>query len=126
MFRLFNLFGQSAALNALDDALRASGVHPLLVPDAVKLTVLRLNKEDQGAGTGDAVRSDSAQLLAYCMLGRDPFIESVGVAAADRAEDRLEAALDAGGSLDAKIILLSLHSGLIAPEIAERIDVEGE
>ncbi len=128
MLRLFNLFGRSAAMNALDDALRTSGVHPLLVPDAVKLTVLRLNKDDPvaGARARDADCTASARLLAYCMLGRDPFSESVGVAAADHADDRLEAALDAGDSLDARIILLARHSGLIAPEIADRIEVEGE
>lgn len=115
-------------MNALDDALRSSGVHPLLVPDAVKLTLLRLNKDnpEASAGGGDADCTASARLLAYCMLGRDPFIESVGAADADRADDRLEAALEAGDTLDARIILLALHSGLIAPEIVDRIEVEGD
>lgn len=126
MFRLFNLFGQSDALNALDGALRASGVHPLLVPDAVKLAVLRLQGDDPvaGANTREAACHDSAQLLAYCMLGRDPFMESTGAHAADQAEDRVDAAIAVGNSLDAKVILLALHSGLMAPNIADRIEVE--
>jgi len=37
MLRLFDMLGRSAAMRALEDALRESGVHPLLVPDPVKL-----------------------------------------------------------------------------------------
>ena len=125
MLRFFNLFGQSAALNALDDALRAAGLHPVLVPDAVKLTVIRLHKEEARARGINAAYGDAAQLLAYCMHGRETFIENNGTQAADRAEHRLEVAIDAGDSLDAKLILLALHSGLIAPEVAERFEIEG-
>jgi len=57
------------------------------------------------------------------MLGRAPFIESNDIPAADRAEDRIEAAIAAGDSADAKLILLALHSGLITAEIAEQFDV---
>ena len=122
MLRLFNLFGKSAAMNALDDALRACGVHPILVPEAVKLTVTRLLKRD-GAGSQDDLFGDAAELLAYCILGRDGFEQSNGVAAADRAEQRLQAAIDTG-SHDAKLVLLALHAGLMAPDIADRVDVE--
>jgi hypothetical protein len=127
MLGLLNLFGRSAALKALDHALRESGLHPLVVPEAVKLTVVRLLKEEgvTGARPREAAYGEAAQLLAYCMLGRDQFIESNSVHAADRAEDRVEAAIAAGASLDAKLILLALHSGVIAREIAERFDVEG-
>ena len=124
MLRFFNLFGQSTALNALDDALRAAGLHPVLVPDAVKLTVIRLHKEEARARGPDAAYGEAAQLLAYCMHGRETFIESNGTHAADRAEHRLEVAIDAGDSLDAKLVLLALHSALIAPEVAERFDIE--
>ena len=126
MFSLFDLFGRSAAVKALDHALREAGLHPLLVPEAVKLTILQLQKKDdvRRTATRDAAYDEAAQLLAYCMLGHEQFIESNSVAAADRAEDRLEAAIAAGDSFDAKLILLALHSGLIAPEIADRFDVE--
>jgi len=126
MFRLFNLFGRSAALNTLDMALRESGVHPVLVPEAVKLTVLRLHKQEaaSGARAAEAAYGKAAELFAYCMLGREHFIESNSVFAADRAEGRVEAAIASGDSLDAQIILLALHAGLLAPEIADRFDVE--
>lgn len=125
MFRFFNIFGQSAALNALDDALRASGVHPILMPEPVKLTVTRLLKRDVGpARPLEAAFADAAQLLAYCMLGSETYAESNGVSAAGRAEQRLEEAITAGGSLDAKLILLVLHAGLIAPEIADRVEAD--
>ena len=119
MFRLFNLFGKSAAIQALDDALRACGVHPLLVSEAVKLTVIRQCRRHP-----DASFDAAAALLSFCILGRDAFIESNGIPAADRADRRLEDAIAAGGSLDARLVLLALHAGLIAPEIADRIEVE--
>lgn len=124
MLRFFNLFGQSAALNALDDALRASGVHPILMPDAVKLTVTRLVRQDVGrtAMSLDASYGEAAELLGYCMLGHAAFVESNSASAADRAERRLETAIAAGDSRDAKLILLVLHAGLVAPEIADRVD----
>ena len=126
MFRFFNMFGRSAALNALDESLKDYGVHPLIVPDAVKLTVLRLHKSEaaQGSGSRASEYAEAAQLFAYCMLGRDTFIDSNGVLAADEADYRLEAAIAAGDTLDARLILLALHSGLIAPEFAERIEVD--
>ena len=122
MLRLFHLFGQSAALNALDDALRAAGLHPLLVPEAVKLTVIRLAK--RGPRPLPAELEGEVALLAYCMLGHVTYAECNGDDAADRAEARLEAAMDAGTTPDAKLVLLALHAGLLAPEIAERIDTD--
>jgi hypothetical protein len=124
MLRLFNLFGKPAAMNALDDALRASGVHPLLVPEAVKLTAIRLLKREVAEGPPDAGFGEAAELLAYCILGHAPFVESNGASAAVRADQRLEAAIAAGASLDTSLILLALHAELTAPDIAERIDVE--
>jgi hypothetical protein len=126
MLRFFNIFGRSAAQNALDEALRDYGVHPLLVPDAVKLTVLRLHKREmrRGGESASATYSEAAQLFAYCMLGRDTFIESNGLLVADLVDDRLEAAIAAGDTPDAKLILLAVHAGLTATDITARIDVE--
>jgi hypothetical protein len=128
MFSLFDLFGRSAPQKALDHALREAGLHPLLVPEPVKLTILQLQKKDEGTRTKtrEAAYDEAAQLLAYCMLGREQFVGSNNPDAADRVDTRFEAAIAAGDSSDAKIILLALHSGLISPEIADRIDVEGE
>lgn len=122
MLRLFSLFGRSAELTALDDALRAAGVHPILVPEAVKLTVVRLLRR---MGTADAGgRAVAAELLAFCLLGRSGFVEANGARAADVAERRVEDAIAAGDSLDAKLILLALHAGLVAPDIADRFEIE--
>lgn len=126
MFRFLSMFGRSAELNALDEALRDYGVHPLQVPDAVKLTVVRLCKREAASGgqSQAVIPAEAAQLFTYCMLGREAFIESNGVQVADRAEDRVEAAIAVGDTFDAKLILLALQAGLIAPEFAERIDVD--
>jgi hypothetical protein len=126
MLGLFNLFGRSAALKALEHALREAGLHPLVVPEAVKITIVRLNKEQAAAGAGprEAAYAEAAQLLAYCMLGRDQFIASNSIREADRADLRIEHALIAGDSLDAWLVLLALHAGIIAPSIAERLEVE--
>ena len=122
MLGLFGLFGRSRELRALDHALREAGVHPQAVPEAVKLTTARLLKER--AGDPDAARHDAAQLLGYCMLGREPFVDANDVRAADEVENRLEAAATEGEGFDARLILLALHSGVIVPEVADRFDVE--
>ena len=125
MFGLFNLFGRAPELKALDDALREAGLHPQTVPEAVKLTTVRLLKEaNAGASLSGAAYADAAQLLGFCMLGRDQFIASNSVRAAERAEDRLERAIAAGDSLDAKLVLLAFHSGVIVSEVSDRFDVE--
>ncbi len=95
------------------------------MPEPVKLTILHLRTKDEGTRTSTRQAADdaAAQLLAYCMLGREQFIESNNLDATDRVEHRFEAAIAEGASGDAKIILLAYHSGLIAPEIADRIDV---
>ena len=126
MLGLFHFFGRSPDLKALDRALGEAGLHPRSVPEAVKLTTVRLLKEDAsvGARPSEAAYHDAAQLLGFCMLGRDQFIASNSVDAAERAENRLDAAIAAGDNLHAKLVLLALHSGLIVPEVADRFDVE--
>ena len=121
MFRLFDMLGRSTAMRALEDALRAAALHPLLVPEPVKLTVIQLHKTYGGQGAGF---TDAAQLLAYCILGHEQFADSNSVAEAGRADERVESALDEGDSLDAKLILLAFHAGLISPEVADRLDVD--
>lgn len=124
MFRLFDMLGRSTAIKALDDALRAAGVHPVLVPDAVKLTVIQLLKGKPDQQNQHNAFADAAQLLAFCILGPVQFRESNSAYDVAHAERRLEAAFDDGSSLDAKLILLTLHADLISPEIADRIDLE--
>ena len=121
MFRLFDLFGKSAALKAVDAALRGAGVHPALVPEAVKLTLLRLSRE---SATPEATTAGAARLLAYCILGHQGFAEANEPDAAHHEAQRLDAATEAGDSRDARVVLLALHAGLLAPEIADRIEVD--
>jgi hypothetical protein len=124
MFRLFDMLGRSTAIRALDDALRASGVHPLLVPDAVKLTVIQLLKTSAGALNQEHAVTEAARLLAYCMLGHRQFKECNSAYDASLLDQRIETALHEGGSLDAKLVLLTLHSGLICEDVADRIDLD--
>ena len=126
MLGLFNLFGRSDDLKALDQALREAGLHPRAVPEAVKLTTVRLLKEERGAGTRitDAAWAGAAQLLGFCMLGPDQFVASNSMHEADDAERRAEAAIALGSGLDANIMLLALNSGLISAEVADWFDVE--
>ncbi|WP_296478934.1 hypothetical protein [Roseinatronobacter sp.] len=123
MFRLFDLLGRSSAVRALDDAFRASGMHPLLVPEPVKLTVIQLTKK-HGSGNQPTDFAQAAHLMAYCILGHEQFTAHHGASEAELLDLRVENALEHGSSLDAKVILLALHSGLISPEITDRIDLE--
>jgi hypothetical protein len=124
MFRLFDMLGRSTAMRALDDALRAAGVHPILVPEPVKLTVIQLMKKLADPKQQDVVINDSAELIAYCIYGYEQFAENSGTEKADCIDARVESALEEGDTLDAKLILLTLHAGLMAPEIADWIDLE--
>ena len=125
MFGLFQLFGRSPDLKALDRALREAGLHPRTVPEAVKITAVRLLKEASvGAPLPEAAFDDAAELLGYCVLGHDQFVASNSIRAAESTEDRLEAAIAAGDSLDAKLVLLALHSGVIVSEVADRFEVQ--
>ena len=126
MLGLFHLFGRSPDLKALDRALQGAGLHPRTVPEAVKLTTVRLLKEgtSSGASLPEGDYNAAAQLLGFCMLGRDQFIASNSVRAAEHVEHRLDEAIAAGDSIDAKLILLALHSGMIVSEVADRFDVE--
>lgn len=125
MIRFFDMFlGRSSAIRALDDALRATGLHPLLVPEPVKLTVIQLTKKHAAGQAQDAAFADAAQLLAYCILGHEQFADSNCLQEAERADQRVETAMEEGDTLDAKLILLAFHAGLITPEIADRIEID--
>lgn len=125
MIRFFDMFlGRSTAMRAFDDALRAAGLHPLLIPEPVKLTVIQLTKKLAAERTQQVAFADAAQLLAYCIHGHHQFAGSTGLQKVGRAHERVEAAMEDGDTLDAKLILLSLHAGLITPEIADRIEID--
>jgi hypothetical protein len=123
---LFGVFGRSADLRALDDALRAAGLHPALAPDAVKITALNLLKDARGEHPAPADYRDAAALLSYCALGPVVFAEANGDGAAVAAGRRIEAALEAGEGFDAGLILLALHSGIIHPGVKKSYELESE
>lgn len=125
MFGFFGIFGGSRELQRLDEAVRAIGLHPHLVLEAVKLTTLKLIKEASG-GASPAPRAyfAAAELLGYCVLGVQGFTDCNDPSLTEAVEARLEAALEAGDSLDARIVLLALHAGVIQPSVIERYGLE--
>ena len=118
-------FGRSSDLRQLDDALRALDLHPNLVAEPVKITIVNLLK-DQAGDRGPAMQdyAKAAEIVAYCMVGPDGFAGANGAAATRKAEARIEAALTSGDSLDAQMILLTLHAGVIQPSVVERFRLE--
>lgn len=127
MFGLFSLFGASAPQRRLDAALREVGVHPRLVPGAVKITVLRqIKASERDTGAHEAACADAAQLLGYLMHGAEVFAEDNGAWARSEAEDRVAAAIGAGDSADARLILLALHAGIVTPEVIEEYQLEAD
>jgi len=123
MLGLFGIFGRSQALRRLDQALRGVGLHPRLVPEAVKLTTLKLLGE-AGARPEPGSTEAAAELLGYCVLGAQGFTEHNDLGLTEAVEDRLIAALEAEDNLDARIVLLALYAGVIQPSVVERYDLE--
>jgi hypothetical protein len=121
---LFGIFGRSADLRALDEALRTAGLHPALAPEAVKIAALNLVKDAYGEDPSPANYREAATLLAFCALGPAGYAANNGDHAAEAGARRLEAALEAGDSLDASLILLALHSAIIHPGLKEAYALE--
>jgi hypothetical protein len=127
MLGLFGIFGRSVDLQRIDDSLRALGLHPNRMPEAVKLTMLKQLKEAHGGRSPSAqVCARASQLVVYCALGASEFVRSNGPALTDAAESRLIAALEAGSGADARLVLLTLHSQVIHPSVVERFNLESE
>ncbi len=123
MLGLFGIFGRSQELQRLDQALRGVSLNPRLVPDAVKLTTLKLLGE-ASAGPDPASYAAVAELLGYCVLGAQGFTECNDPSLTEAVEVRLAAALEAGDNLDARVVLLTLHAGVIQPSVVERYGLE--
>lgn len=121
---LFGRFGRSAALRQFDGALRAVDLHPNLVPEAVKLTAVRLLRA-AGEPAPQAYRA-AAEIIGYCMIGAQSFAGANDPALAAQVERRIEAALDTGASLDAKLVLLTLHARVIQPSVVDHFQLESE
>ena len=127
MLGLFGIFGRSQDVQRIDDALRACGLHPNRMPDAVKLTMLKAAQGGQWRPQPqlDACAS-AAELLVYCSLGAKEFDESNGPARTATAEARLVAALDAGYGPDARLVLLTLHAHVVHPSVVAQFDLASE
>ena len=124
MFGFSALFGRSREIRRLDDALRSAGLHPNLVPDAVKITTLKCLKEDgHGSNPSLSACSLAADMLAYCILGDQGFFEEHGEGSRESLESRLQVALDVGNSLDARLVLLTLHADLTQGTLIERYNL---
>ena len=122
---LFGIFGRSADLRQIDQALRSVDVHPKLVPEAVKLTAVALLK-DHAVGPEPAPPSyrAAAEILAYCMIGPDGFAGANGEDLSLAVERRIEAALDQPEGLDAQLVLLTLHAKIIQPSVVHQFQIE--
>ena len=127
MLGLFGIFGRSVDLQRIDDALRACGLHPNRMPEAVKLTMLKQLKEANGGRSPSSQACASAsELLVYCSLGAKEFSQANGQARTEAAEQRLVAALEAGYGADARLVLLTLHAHVIHPSVVERFNLASE
>jgi hypothetical protein len=124
---IFSIFGRSQEIQRLDRALRAVGLHPALVSDAVKITVTKQLKEASGGRAPDerAVAA-AAELIGYCALGREAFAENNGEDWTRSVENRLVDAIEAERGIDARLVLLALHSRLTHPSVIERFQLKLE
>ena len=123
MLGLFGIFGRSHELRRLDQALQGVGLNPRAVPDAVKLTTLKLLGE-AGVRADPASYTATGALLGYCVLGTQGFAEENDPSLTEAVEARLAAALEAGDSLDARLVLLTLHAKVIRPSVVDRYGLE--
>jgi len=121
MLGLFGMIGRSKELQLLDQALRGVNLHPRFVPEAIKLTTMKLLKE---ADVEPRPYDATAEILSYCIMGVDGFTESNDPELTEAVEARLLAALEDGDSLDATIVLLTLHAGVIQSSVVERFGLE--
>ena len=122
---LFGIFGRSADLRQLDQALRSVDLHPRLVPEAVKLTAVALLK-DHAIGPEPAPQSyrAAAELLAYCIIGAEAFAGANDSDLASAVERRIDAALTSPASLDTQLVLLTLHAKIIQPSVIHQFQIE--
>lgn len=119
MLGFLGRFGRARELRDLDDALRAVDLHPALVPDAVQLAAVHLMAAEERA-LRPTDHAAAAELLAYCMVGEDAFAAANDAALATAVAARIEHALQTGDDLDARLVLLLMHAGIVQPSVVER------
>jgi len=119
------VFGRSHDLREFDKALRSVDLHPKLVPEAVKLTVCALLKDQANSDDPPAeAYRPAAEIVAYCMIGANGFAGANDADLTLAVEQRIEAALEAGDSLDAQLVLLVLHARVVQPSVVDRFGLE--
>jgi len=119
------IFGRSGDLRQFDQALRSVDLHPKLVPEAVKLTAVSLLKDHANSDDPPpAAYRAAAEIVGYCMIGADAFAGANDETLTLAVEQRIEKALDAGESLDAQLVLLTLHAKVIQPSVVRRYELE--
>ncbi|GHD16552.1 hypothetical protein ACFOEZ_14995 [Tianweitania populi] len=119
-FGFLGRFGRSADLRAFDEGLRRCDVHPAQVVDGVKLAAVRLvQKHGKADSLPDRAYEDAAALVAFTVLGEGRMAELLGQDLAETLAARVERAADCPDGLDAELILLALHTGLVAPHVAD-------
>lgn len=120
------MLGRSGDLRQLDAALRAVDLHPALVPEGVKLTIVNLMKDHWRDEPPASAYPPLAGLFAYCVSGPEVFADLNGRDSAEDIERRIEAALDLPDSLDAQVILLALHAKLMNPDVIDRFGLTAD
>jgi hypothetical protein len=124
MLGFFGIFGRSQELRQLDQALRRVDLHPRLVPESVKLAMLKLVQEASFGNPSASAFEAAGELVGYCMLGPDDFVRANGADLAAGVEVRLGEAIDAQESLDARLVLLLIYARQIQPAVVERFGLE--
>src|SRR5580765_4059452 len=89
------MFGRSGDLRQLDDALRQADLHPALVPEGVKLTIVNLMHDRWPDEPPSQAYPEVARLFGYCIAGPEGFERANGRQQRLDAERRIEAALEA-------------------------------
>ena len=74
--------------------------------------------------TGDSVGHYEA--ITYCVLGSEGFTQANDADQTESVETRLIAALETSYGLDARLVLLTLHAGLIHASVVERYKLTAE
>jgi len=126
-FGFMGIFGRSSDLRQFDQALRSIDVHPALVPEAVKLTAVNLLKDHAvNEEPEPAAYRAAAEIVGYCIIGAEAFAGANDEELAHAVEHRIEKALEGGDGLDAQLVLLTLHAGVIQPSVVRDYGLESE
>ena len=98
-----------------------------MVPEAVKLTVVNLLKDD-AIGDEPAPRSyrSAAELLAYSMIGAEGFAGANETALAFQVEQRIERAMAQGDTMDAQLVMVVMVAKVIQPSVVEHFALTRE